>query len=72
MFGLEPARTVLEIENLQTHFFTAADVIRVVDGVSYTVRSGEILGVVGESGCGKSVTAGSRRRGSSGSRVIRS
>ena len=57
MFGLEPARTVLEIENLQAHFFTAADVIRVVDGVSYTVRSGEILGMVGESGCGKSVTA---------------
>jgi ABC-type dipeptide/oligopeptide/nickel transport system ATPase component len=57
MFGLEPARTVLEIVNLQTHFFTAADVIRVVDGVSYTVRSGEILGMVGESGCGKSVTA---------------
>ena len=53
MFGLEPARTVLEIENLQTHFFTAAGVIRVVDGVSYTVRSGEILGMVGESGCGK-------------------
>jgi peptide/nickel transport system ATP-binding protein len=53
MFGLEPARTVLEIENLQTHFFTAADVIRVVDGVSYTVRSGEILGMVGEFGCGK-------------------
>ena len=44
MFGLEPARTVLEIENFQTHFFTAAGVIRVVDGVSYTVRSGEILG----------------------------
>jgi ABC-type dipeptide/oligopeptide/nickel transport system ATPase component len=57
MFGLEPARTVLEIENIQTHFFTAAGVIRVFDGVSYTVRSGEILGVVGESGCGKSVTA---------------
>ena len=49
--------TVLEIENLQTHFFTAGGVVRAVDGVSYTVRSGETLGVVGESGCGKSVTA---------------
>jgi oligopeptide/dipeptide ABC transporter ATP-binding protein len=48
---------ILEIENLQTHFFTEAGVVRAVDGVSYAVRSGEILGVVGESGCGKSVTA---------------
>jgi oligopeptide/dipeptide ABC transporter ATP-binding protein len=52
-----PPRAVLEIENLQTHFFTAGGVVRAVDGVSYAVRSGEILGVVGESGCGKSVTA---------------
>jgi oligopeptide/dipeptide ABC transporter ATP-binding protein len=42
---------------LQTHFFTAAGVVRAVDGVSYDVRAGEVLGVVGESGCGKSVTA---------------
>jgi oligopeptide/dipeptide ABC transporter ATP-binding protein len=53
----EQARTVLEIENLQTHFFTAGGVVRAVDGVSYAVRSRETLGVVGESGCGKSVTA---------------
>ena len=51
------ADTVLEIENLQTHFFTAGGTVRAVDGVSYAVRSGETLGVVGESGCGKSVTA---------------
>src|SRR5258708_33443127 len=51
------ARPVLEIDNLQTHFFTADGVVRAVDGVSYSVRSGETLGVVGESGCGKSVTA---------------
>ena len=48
---------LLEIEDLQTHFFTAAGVVRAVDGVSYAVRAGETLGVVGESGCGKSVTA---------------
>ena len=51
------ARTILEIDNLQTHFFTTAGVVRAVDGVSYSVKSGETLGVVGESGCGKSVTA---------------
>ena len=48
---------LLEIDNLQTHFFTPAGVVRAVDGVSYSLRSGETLGVVGESGCGKSVTA---------------
>ena len=55
--GSGPDEIVLEIENLKTHFFTAAGVVRAVDGVSYAVRSGETLGVVGESGCGKSVTA---------------
>jgi len=50
-------RTILEIDDLRTHFFTAGGVVRAVDGVSYAVRAGEILGVVGESGCGKSVTA---------------
>jgi oligopeptide/dipeptide ABC transporter ATP-binding protein len=51
------ADPLLEIDNLQTHFFTQAGVVRAVDGISYSVRSGETLGVVGESGCGKSVTA---------------
>src|SRR6202007_1259825 len=55
--GVEPERPVLEIEDLKTHFFTAGGIVRAVDGVSYAVRSGETLGVVGESGCGKSVTA---------------
>src|SRR5690348_15857315 len=50
------ARTLLDIDNWQTHFFTAAGVVRAVDGVSYNVKSGETLGVVGESGCGKSGT----------------
>jgi peptide/nickel transport system ATP-binding protein len=55
--GTAPAHAVLEIDDLQTHFFTEDGVVRAVDGVSYSVRSGETLGVVGESGCGKSVTA---------------
>jgi len=55
--GVAPATAVLEIDDLRTHFFTQAGVIRAVDGVSYAVRAGETLGVVGESGCGKSVTA---------------
>ena len=55
--GAAPDAAVLEIDDLRTHFFTQAGVIRAVDGVSYAVRAGETLGVVGESGCGKSVTA---------------
>jgi len=57
-----PDAPILEVDNLQTHFFTPAGVIRAVDGVSYSVRSGETLGVVGESGCGKSVGALSNLR----------
>src|SRR5277367_6031349 len=48
---------LLEIEGLETQFFTRDGVVRAVDGVSYAVRPGETLAVVGESGCGKSVTA---------------
>ncbi len=48
---------LLKIEGLQTHFFTEAGTVRAVDGVSLMVRKGETLGIVGESGCGKSVTA---------------
>ena len=48
---------LLEVDNLQTHFFTREGVVRAVDGVSFAVDKGKTLGVVGESGCGKSVTA---------------
>jgi oligopeptide/dipeptide ABC transporter ATP-binding protein len=51
------AQTILEVDDLQTHFFTAVGTVRAVDGVSYALKSGETLGVVGESGCGKSVSA---------------
>jgi oligopeptide/dipeptide ABC transporter ATP-binding protein len=48
---------LLELENLRTYFYTDTGVARSVDGVSLTVGEGETVGVVGESGCGKSVTA---------------
>src|ERR687894_1913237 len=48
---------LLEVKNLQTHFFTRAGVVRSVDGVSFYLDRGELLGLVGESGCGKSMTA---------------
>lgn len=48
---------ILELKDLHTHFHTPEGVVRAVDGVTYSLKSGETLGVVGESGCGKSVTA---------------
>jgi len=48
---------LLEVKNLQTQFLTSAGVVRAVDGVSYDINEGETVALVGESGCGKSVSA---------------
>ena len=48
---------VLEIENLHTYFFTDVGIVKSVDGISFNVPEGKTVGVVGESGCGKSVTS---------------
>ena len=48
---------LLAVDGLRTHFATAGGVVRAVDGISFTIERGEVLGLVGESGCGKSVTS---------------
>ncbi len=48
---------LLQVENLRTQFYTSGGTVRAVDGISYTVNEGETVGIVGESGCGKSVGA---------------
>ncbi len=53
---------LLEVQNLKTHFFTSEGIVKAVDGVSFNVAPRETLGLIGESGCGKSVTAHSIMR----------
>jgi len=62
---LAPGRTgavrhevhLLEVRDLKTYFFTVEGIVRAIDGVSFSVAKGETVGIVGESGCGKSVTS---------------
>jgi peptide/nickel transport system ATP-binding protein len=51
------APPLLEVDDLQTYFFTRQGLVKAVDGVSFSLRNGETLAIVGESGCGKSITA---------------
>lgn len=48
---------LLEVKNLRTYFFTSSGVLKAVDDVSFDIREGELVSLVGESGCGKSITA---------------
>ena len=57
MSEISAEQTVLDVKNLQTVFFTNSGLFKAVDDVSFSVRRGETLAIVGESGCGKSVTA---------------
>ena len=50
------AKSILEIQGLKTHFFTYNGVVRAVDGIDLKVNRNEVVGIVGETGCGKSVT----------------
>jgi len=52
-----PNEKLLEVEDLKTYFLTKQGVVRAVDGVSFSINRGEIVGLVGESGCGKSMTS---------------
>ncbi|HEV2166424.1 MAG TPA: ABC transporter ATP-binding protein [Thermoplasmata archaeon] len=56
---MEPAQgeTILDVRSLRTYFFTYDGVVKALDGVTFRIRRGETLGLVGETGCGKSVTA---------------
>ena len=49
--------TLLEVKDLRTYFATEEGIVKAVDGISYDVQEGETLALVGESGCGKSVSA---------------
>ncbi|HZD56232.1 MAG TPA: ABC transporter ATP-binding protein [Anaerolineales bacterium] len=51
------SKSLLEVKNLKTYFFTEDGVVKAVDGVDLAIKPGEVLGLVGESGCGKSVTS---------------
>ena len=52
-----PSDSILSVRGLETHFFTDEGIVRAVDGVDFDVKPGTTMGIVGESGCGKSITA---------------
>ena len=54
---MQEQKPLLEVKNLRTYFYTRKGVVPAVDGVDFQIKPGEILGIVGESGCGKSVTS---------------
>lgn len=54
---IDPNQPLLQVKDLKTYFFTEEGVVKAVDGVSFSIHRDEILGLVGETGCGKSVTA---------------
>ena len=55
--SVDTSNVILEVEDLHTYFFNRNNVVKAVDGVSFFLREGETLGIVGESGCGKTMTA---------------
>ena len=55
--SLHDGHALLEVKGLKTHFFTRSGVVKAVDGVNLTVKRGQVVCIVGESGCGKSMTA---------------
>jgi oligopeptide/dipeptide ABC transporter ATP-binding protein len=55
--GISGIDELLRVENLRTHFLTKQGVVRAVDGINFALKRGEIVGLVGESGCGKSMTS---------------
>ncbi|NLA57579.1 MAG: ABC transporter ATP-binding protein [Firmicutes bacterium] len=54
---LAVSEVLLEVKDLRTQFFTEQGVVKAVDGLSFTIEKGKVIGIVGESGCGKSITA---------------
>ena len=55
--SVDTSNVILEVEDLHTYFFNRGSTVKAVDGVSFFLREGETLGIVGESGCGKTMTA---------------